>query len=257
LVRTTDNFGLLGEAPSHPKLLDWLAGRFIADGWSVKLLHRLIVMSSTYQQTSAAAPMTADQDPENRLFGRAEVRRLEAEAIRDALLAASGQLDSTMGGSLLKLKNRAYFFDHTSKDLTTYDSHRRSLYLPVVRNNVFDMLQLMDFPDPAVSNGNRATTVVASQALLMLNSDFVMQAAADFADRLIANSSDDDQRLSQLYTIAFGRAPTSDERLADHAFLAKVAQTQPTKTDADKRQRHAWATLCHVALAANEFLYVK
>jgi hypothetical protein len=273
LVRTTDNFGLLGDSPSHRKLLDWLARRFIADNWSVKSLHRLILLSSTYQQASGAGfqpavarlkagwKPTPRHDPDNRLFGRADVRRLEAEAVRDALLAASGQLDTAMGGSLLKLKNRVYFFDHTSKDLTTYDSRRRSIYLPVVRNNVFDVLQLLDFPDPAVSTGNRATTVVASQALLMLNSDLVMQAASDLADRLLADSGNDnpanvDQRLSRLYVIAFGREPTSDERQSDQAFLVKVAQAQTDKTNADNR-RQAWATLCHVVLAANEFIYVR
>ena len=257
LVRTTNNFGLLGEAPSHPELLDWMARRFIADGWSIKSLHRLILNSSTYQQASTPATETVSRDPENRLFSRAEVRRLEAEAVRDALLATSGQLDTMMGGSLLKLKNRAYFFNHTSKDLTTYDSRRRSIYLPVVRNNVFDMFQLLDFPDPAVSTGNRATTVVASQALLMLNSDFVMQAAADFAERLLTDSTDDDQRLSRLYVIAFGREPTSNEREADRAFLAEVAQVQSTETNAEKRRRQAWTTLFHVVLAANEFSYVR
>ena len=260
LVRTTDNFGLLGEPPSHPELLDWLARRFIADGWSVKSLHRLILNSRTYQQASSdqasnVAPRSAKDD--DRLFSRAAVRRLEAEAVRDALLATSGQLEVTMGGSLLKLKNRAYFFDHTSKDLTTYDSRRRSLYLPVVRNNVFDLFQLLDFPDPAVSTGNRATTVVASQALLMLNSDFVMQAAANFADRLLADSSNDDQRLTQLYVIAFGREPTVDERQADRAFLAEAARAKATHSDPDQRRRQAWTTLCHVALAANEFIYLK
>ena len=257
LTRTTDNFGLLGEAPSHPQLLDWLSRRFIADDWSAKSLHRLILMSGTYQQASSHSGETLSRDPENRLFSRADVRRLEAEAVRDALLATSGQLDATMRGSLLKLKNRAYFFDHTSKDLTTYDSRRRSLYLPIVRNNVFTLFQLLDFPDPAVSTGNRATTVVASQALLMLNSDFAMQAAADLADRLIADSTDDDQRLSRLYVIAFGRQPTTDERQADRAFLAAVSQAQSTEADATERQRQAWVTLCHVALAANEFIYVK
>lgn len=257
LVRTTDNFGLLGETPSHPELLDWLARQFIADGWSVKSLHRRIVTSSTYQQTSTPNAEALVKDPENRLLSRAEVRRLEAESTRDALLATSGQLDETMGGSLLQLKNRDYFFDHTSKDLTTYDSRRRSLYLPVVRNNVFDLFQLLDFPDPAVSTGNRATTVVAAQALLMLNSDFVMQAATDFADRLLAATADEDQRLSQMYAIAFSREPTTDEREADRAFLAKVTQVQSTESDINKRRRQAWVTLCHVALAANEFLYVR
>ncbi len=185
------------------------------------------------------------------------MRRLEAEDVRDSLLAASGRLDETMGGSLLKLRNREYFFDHTSKDATTYDSRRRSLYLPIVRNNVFEMFQLLDFSDPAVSSSNRATTVVPPQALMMLNSEFVMQAAADFADRLQTEAADDDQRLSRLYVIAFGREPTADERTADRAFLAAVAQAPSAETDANKRQRQAWATLCQVAFAANEFIYVK
>ena len=275
LVRSTDNFGLLGEVPSHPELLDWMARRFISDGWSIKSLHRLMLNSSTYQLASKPAPRTlavavpsarglgvrrsANIDPENQLFGRADVRRLEAEAVRDALLATSGQLNTAMRGSLLKLKNRAYFFDHTSIDRTSYDSRRRSLYLPVVRNNVFDVFQLLDFPDPAVSTGDRATTVVASQALLMLNSDLVMQAGAKFAERLLADSADDDQRLSQLYLIAYGRVPTDDERRAERDFLTKVsrAQTSHGKANADAQRRKAWATLCHVALAANEFIYVR
>ncbi len=250
IVRTTDNFGLLGEAPSHPELLDWLARRFIADGWSMKSLHRLILNSSTYQQSASVGDSA---DHENRLFSRADVRRLEAEAVRDSLLAVGGQLDVTLGGSLLKLKNRDYFFDHTSKDLTTYDSRRRSLYLPVVRNNVFDVFQLLDFPDPAVSSGHRASTVVAPQALLMLNSDLVMQAAANFADRLLADSIDEDQRLSRLYIMAYCREPSAKERQADRAFLAEVAQSLA----GDNRQHQAWSTLCHVVLAANEFVYVK
>src|SRR5207253_10760707 len=118
------------------------------------------------------------RDPENRLFGRANVRRLDAEEVRDALLALGGQLDPALGGSLLKVKNRGYFFDHTSKDLTDYNSRRRSLYLPVVRNNVYDVFALLDYPDAAIPSGDRATTTVPTQALLMLNSDLVMQSAA-------------------------------------------------------------------------------
>ena len=257
LVRTTDNFGLLGEPPSHPGLLDWLAHRFIADGWSVKSLHRMIVLSSTYQQGATASVETLGRDPDNRFYSRADVRRLEAETVRDALLAASGNLDLTMRGSLLKLKNRAYFFDHTSKDLTTYESRRRSLYLPVVRNNVFDLFQLLDFPDPAVSTGDRATTVVASQALLMLNSEFVMQAAVGLADRLLAEPGNETQRLSQLYEIAFGREPAVEEQQADRAFLVALAGARSGKFAGEKLRREAWVTLCHVVLAANEFIYLR
>ncbi len=257
LVRTTDNFGLLGEAPTHPELLDWLARRFIADSWSMKSLHRVILHSSTYQQASTTSVDTLARDPDNRLFSRADVRRLEAEAIRDALLAVSGQLDLTMGGSLLTVKNRAYFFDHTSKDLTTYDSRRRSLYLPIVRNNVFDVFQLLDFPDPAVSSGNRATTIVAPQALMMLNSDLVMQAASTFADQLLAEITDDQQRLSRLYVTAFGREPTESEVRHDQAFLTAVQQAQNNQDDTTNRRQNAWAALCHVILSANEFIYLK
>lgn len=257
LVRSTDNFGLLGETPSHPELLDWLARRFIADGWSIKSLHRLILLSSTWQQSSSANEKSRALDPENSLYSRADIRRLEAEAVRDALLVAGGQLNTTMGGTLLKLKNRAYFFDHTSIDKTSYDSRRRSLYLPIVRNNVYEVFQLLDFPDPAVSTGDRATTVVASQALLMLNSDFVMQAAGKLADRLLAGSAEDDQRLTKLYVIAFGREPTTDERKADREFLAGLIQRRLEETGDDDRRREAWSSLCHVALAASEFMYVK
>ena len=206
LVRTTDNFGLLGESPSHPELLDWLAHRLSDREWSIKSLHRLILSSSTYQQSSSARRETLGKDPENRLLGRANVRRLDAEEVRDALLAVSGQLDRTIGGSLLKVKNRGYFFDHTSKDLTDYTSHRRSLYLPVVRNNVYDVLQLLDFPDPAVSSGDRIATTVAPQALLMLNSDLVMQSATDYATQVLSQEGTDDERLARIYATALRSA---------------------------------------------------
>lgn len=258
LVRTTDNFGLLGETSSHPELLDWLARKFVEDGWSLKSLHRLILNSSTYRQTSAAPAEALARDPENRLFSRAGVRRLEAEEVRDALLAVSGQLDPTLGGSLLKVKNRAFLFDHTSIDLSDYTSRRRSLYLPVIRNNVYDLFQLLDFPDPAVPSGDRAATTVALQALLMLNSDFVMGSAAELASALLADPGNDDQRMVRLYATAYGREPTAEEKQANQVFLAEsdraAASAEP---DAAKRHRQAWNMLCHVVVAANEFIYVK
>jgi mono/diheme cytochrome c family protein len=271
IVPSTDNFGLLGEPPSHPELLDWLAVRFIDGGWSLKSLQRLIVTSSTYQQQSGAVPSEAHGlhpvgveghaspgDPENRLFGRAFVRRLEAEAVRDALLAAAGQLDDTLGGSLLKVKNRGYFFDHTSKDLTDYNSPRRSLYLPVVRNNLYDVFQLLDAPDATIPTGDRATTTVAPQALLMLNSDFVMHCAGKFAERLLSESRDDVARVRWMYLIAYGREATDAEVAENVAFLAELERgLSATQHDVQERHRQAWGVLCQVVLAANEFVYVE
>jgi hypothetical protein len=255
LVRTPDNFGLLGEKPTHPELLDWLARRFVADGWSIKSLHRMILSSATYQQGSGFG-VQGSVDPENRLFGRANVRRLEAEAVRDALLAVSGQLDAQMGGSLLTVKNRGYFFDHTSKDMTDYSSRRRSLYLPVVRNNVYVVFQLLDFPDPAIPSGDRSTTTIAPQALLMLNSDLMIDAAANLADRVLANADKNEVRFRNLYEIAYGRPAMTAEIVAGTEFVA-AAEKSITATEPSQRQREVWSALCQTILAANEFVYVK
>jgi hypothetical protein len=257
IVRTTDNFGLLGESPSHPELLDWLATRFVTGGWSLKSLHRLILGSSTYQQCSSPSDEALAADPENRLFARANVKRLEAEAVRDALLAVCGTLDLQMGGSLLEVKNRGYFFDHTSKDMTKYSSLRRSLYLPVVRNNVYDLFQLLDFPDPAIPTGDRTATTIAPQALLALNSELVMQCAADLAGRVLADSGSDGDRHNRLIQIAYGRPATAEEIAANVAFLAKAEQSlASSEPSAENRRRQAWNILAQVVLAANEFIYV-
>jgi len=274
IVSSTDNFGLLSEPPSHPELLDWLALQFIESDWSLKSLHRLIVTSSTYQQASrehkrpvSSPPLprgggeaggVLSSDPENRLLHHFPVRRLEAEEIRDALLAVSGQLDDTFGGSLLKVKNRGYFFDHTSKDLTDYNSLRRSLYLPVVRNNLYDVFQLLDAPDATIPTSDRPTTTVAPQALLMLNSDFVMQCAGKFAERLVNEPVDDATRMRRMYLVAYGRDTTEVEIAENAKFLAELDRALSEKLiDAADRKRVAWGVLCQVVLAGNEFVYVE
>ena len=258
LVRTPDNFGMLGELPTHPELLDWLTHRFLEGGASLKNLHRLIMLSSTYQQNSQPTEATATADPENRLWGRFEVRRLEAEAVRDALLAVGGKLDRTMGGSLLTVKNRAYFFDHTSKDLTTYDTNRRSIYLPIVRNNIYDVFQLLDYPDAAVTTGDRATTTVAPQALLMLNSDLIGRASTQLAQRVLGERSDDAQRIDRLYVLAYGRLASDEETAAAQRFLKSATDLlSVTEPDAEKRSRLAWEAYCQTLLAANEFIYTR
>jgi hypothetical protein len=259
IVRSVDNFGRLSERPTHPHLLDWLARRFVAGGWSVKALHRLILLSATYRMSAGHDPRAAEIDPDNRLWWRTNRRRLEAEAIRDALLAIAGTLDRTAGGPALKhVPNRGYLFDHTSKDQTTYDSRRRSLYLPVIRNHLYDVFQLFDATDAAVSSGDRATTTVATQALFMLNSDLMIEASERLATRLLARADlDDAGRVRLLYRTAYGRPPTPRE--ADRAigaiagFAAALRDTEP---DAARRQARAWALFVHAVLAANEFVNV-
>ncbi len=225
LVRTPDNFGRLGEKPTHPKLLDWLASYFVEHDWSIKKLHRLILSSNTYRQ---------DTGP----------RRLEAEAIRDAMLLISGRLDPTRGGSLLHVKNREFLFNHTSKDLTKYDSRRRTIYLPVIRNHLFDMLSLFDCTDATVLSGHRATTTVAPQALFLMNSQFVTQVAESLANDLMAREVSESERVRELYLRAYSREPSSSETARALSFVSEMGVK-------------GWAALCQVVLASNEFVYVR
>lgn len=255
IVPTPDNFGRLGEAPVNQPLLDWLACRFVENKWSLKAMHRMILLSSTYQMSSDGGPKAARIDPENRWHGRANLKRLEAEAIRDNLLAVSGLLDRTMGGSMLHVKNREFLFDHTSKDGTKYDSRRRSLYLPVIRNNVYDVFQLFDFPDPAVSNGDRATTTVAPQALFLMNSDWVGQLCDNLAAELLKEDGDDAARVRQLYLRAYSRAPNEKEITRALGLVRGVEAA--LSGESGKRHHLAWACLCQTVLSANEFVYVK
>jgi cytochrome c553 len=259
LVRSVDNFGLIGEKPTHPDLLDWLAAEFVTDGWSVKKLHRRIMLSATYRMSSGHDAKAATADPDNRLLWRANVRRLEAEPIRDSLLVVGGLLDRTPGGpALTHVKNRGYLFDHTSKDLTSYASDRRSVYLPVIRNNLYDVFQLFDAPDPAVPTGDRATTTVPTQALFFLNSELAARAADALADRLLARSDlDDAARVRLLFEFAYGRPPTAKEVGRVLAGVAAFGPDFAAEPDATKRRRKAWAAVCQAALAANEFIHVQ
>jgi mono/diheme cytochrome c family protein len=258
IVGTPDNFGALGERPTHPELLDWLARRFVESGWSIKAMHRLIMLSATYQMSSRHDEAAARVDPENLLHWRASIRRLEVESLRDAVLAVSGALDPEMGGSLVHVKNREFFFDHTSKDTTKYDSPRRSIYLPVVRNHMYDVFDLFDYTDATVPSGDRATSTVAPQALFALNSEVMSAAGGRLAESLLAKRDlDDAGRVQRLYAKAYGRPAATTEVRRAAEFIDRVEQILATRvSDAARRQR-AWALLCQSVLAASEFGYVR
>ena len=254
IVASTDNFGILGAKPSHPELLDWLARTFIESGWSVKDMHRLIMKSETYRQARSggfSGPEKSDPrivDPENRLLWRANIQRLEAEQIRDAMLFTSGWLSPEIGGKTIPLKNREFVFNHTSKDATTYESPRRALYLPIIRNHLYDMLEQFDYPDPTMPTGSRNSTVIAPQALIMMNAPVVMQSADKLASRL-APLSDDTQRVQQAYALLYGRPPTAQENADALALLREFSATE--KPD------RALSLLCQTLYAANEFIYLR
>ncbi|HVJ83830.1 MAG TPA: DUF1553 domain-containing protein, partial [Planctomycetia bacterium] len=212
---------------------------------------RRILLSSAYQMGGGNAAAEG-RDPENRLWSRFPRRRLEAEEIRDALLAVSGSLDRTMGGSMLHVANREFFFDHTSKDGTKYATARRSLYLPRVRNHLADVFQIFDAPDSATVHGDRASTIVPLQSLYLMNSETALKAADDLAAKAIRSAPDDERRLDFVFRRALGRPASSAERVQTLTWLAKVKAAQP----AGDSQRLAWACAAQVLFAGNEFLYL-
>lgn len=251
LVATTDNFGKLGDRPSHPGLLDWLAVKFMDDGWSLKRLHKRMLLSSTYQMSTEFDERSATVDPENRLWWRFPRRRLEAEAIRDSLLFVSGNLDRTMGGSLMPLKDRTYVTGTASKT-QEYDNPRRTVYQPVYRSAVYDVLTAFDFPDPATPNGDRKNSTVAPQALLMMNSPLVTAAARRIAARLLVELDSDEERIRELYRVSVSREPTSRELSAIRLHLGR------DQADAGHDQlEQSWMGICRVVLSSNEFLFLE
>ncbi len=259
LVATTDNFGLLGSPPSHPQLLDWLAVRFVEDGWSIKEMHRTIMLSATYQMSAALDRKAIEQDPENILLWRSNRGRLEAEAIRDSLLAVSGQLDEQMGGSLLGFKNHTYVTSTASKDSVNYATPRRSVYLPVVRSALYDFLHVFDFAEPSVPSGDRASTTIAPQALFMLNSDLMIEASRHLAMRLLNEVKDSPTgRIKRMYELTYGRPPTTEESLHALEFIIQYTEALSAEGTNDAYPtEQAWAGLCRAILASNEFVFVE
>jgi len=259
LVHTPDNFGIIGDVPENQPLLDWLARRFVESGWSIKAMHRRILLSQTFQMSDRYDAHAARIDPEHRLHWRWSVRRLEAEVIRDALLAVSDRLDSTMGGSLMQTENRKHVFHFNKTDQTRYDFPRRSVYLPVIRNKLYDVFSLFDYADASMINGDRPTTTIAPQALFLMNSDFVYQATEQMAGDLLAQRfSKSDDRIQKLYLRAYGRPTTDSEGERASSFL-KQAEHDLTASGATSHSARlgAWQLFCQVIVASDEFIYLR
>jgi len=240
IVRTPGNFGKLGEPPSHPELLDYLAGLLIRSGWSIKALHRTIVLSAAYQQSSVPDPETLRSDPDNRWLGRMNRRRLEAEELRDSLLATAGRLHLTMGG-------------WATRD---FQQPRRSLYLMTIRSDRSSFRELFDAADPTAITDKRVVSTVAPQALFLLNHPFVVEQAAALVKRLAREAGNDStERLTRLYLLLFGRSPHSHEISVAMTFLNHASQgIEPAQGEADTEA--AWLQYCQALLCANEFVYV-
>jgi len=259
IVSTVNNFGLNGARPTHPLLLDFLAARFVLDGWSVKSMIRHIMVSRVYRLSSQAPSGRVAGDPGNALLGSMNQRRLEGEAIRDAMLAVSGQLslERRIGSPVEKLGEGLIGRNLKVEDLGG-DDRLRSVYLPIVRGAVPEMLALFDFPEPSIVGGVRNVTTVPTQALFMMNSGRVLQLASHFAERLIRNESDDAERIELAYQFAFSRSATKEEAERALAFVDDTRRTlrEVEKMDAKRSEKIAWAGICQALFASSEFRYI-
>ncbi len=252
LVPTPDNFGAAGGAPSHPELLDTLAVEFMADGWSTKRLIRRIVLSRAYGLSSAYDPRNFETDPDNTLVWRMSRRRLEGEAVRDALLFVSGRLttEPPVGSMVARTgEGLAMFLRMTGLDAS--DTHR-SVYLPVVRDQVLESLALFDFADPSLVTGQRAATTGPAQALYFMNGPFVIRQAEALAERVCSAVEPEARRVDMAYRLAFARAPTETERDRAVAFLRDFAG----RAGGTNPMRAAWSALCQAMFASAEFRYL-
>lgn len=238
LVSTPSDFGVRSDPPTHPELLDWLASTFMDDGWSLKKLHRRILLSSVYQQVTAVRPECAAVDPENRLLWRMNRRRLDFESMRDSYLAVSDSLDPTLGGRPIDIWAAPF-------------SGRRSVYAYLDRQDLPGVFRVFDFANPDVSNDQRPRTTVPQQALFAMNSPFVLDQVRRLIGRPeIAGEADEAKRLQSLYRLVLGRSATNDELELARRFV----DAPPASAETSKLTQ--WELLAQVLLSTNEFMFV-
>jgi Protein of unknown function (DUF1553) len=251
LVRTPGNFGLLGERPTHPELLDFLASRFVESRWSLKTMHREIMLSAVYQLSSVASDRQKAVDGDNRLLARAHRRRLDAEALRDTLLFVAGRLDQTVGGPPVWLTENYATQKGPDGDADKYSQpaewitglrSRRTLYGYVARRRPDQTMALFDFPSPSSTADRRFATSTPLQRLFFLNSDFIARQAESLTE-IVSREPGEEARIRRLYKILFGRDPLPKELALGREFLREKA--------------NSWPEYAQALLASNEFLYVK
>lgn len=266
LVRTVNNFGVQGETPTNPELFEWLTAEFVRGDWKLKPLHRLIMTSSAYMQETTFAAEKAALDPDDRLLWRRRPLRIEAEILRDSILATSGQLNGRLFGPAFKAPIESEAIqarnvkDPYPKDVKdTPETHRRSIYMFHKRVVQHPMMQVFDGPDASVSCGRRINTTVAPQALALLNDRFVRARAADFATRLAAEAGSDIQAcVERAYQLALGRHPTPPELAASAQFIEaqNARRRERDKLASAAASREAVTDYCQALFNLNEFLYV-
>jgi hypothetical protein len=257
LVPTPSNFGLSGRPPTHPELFDWLAARFVESGWSVKAVHRLIVLSHTYQMSSRYEADDAARDPANDWYGHFDRRRLDAEALRDALLAVAGTLDRRRPGPHPFPPIAAWRWTQHNPFRAVYPTRCRTVYLMTQRLQRHPFLALFDGPDPNVTTDRRTNSTVPLQALYLMNNPFVSEQAGAFARRLLGSAPDLAARVTRGWELAWGRPPAAEEVEASRRYLERYTQELAgLGVPAADRELDAWTSLARVLLSANEFVYL-
>jgi hypothetical protein len=257
IVATPSNFGARGETPTHPELLDWLAAKLVSSGWSIKRLHREILLSETYQLSSATDSSSAARDPEDLWLWRFPPRRLPAESIRDAMLAVSGMLDRRQRIAHPFPAIESWNWTQHTPFKAVYPTRSRSVYLMTQRLVKHPYLAIFDGPDTNASTDVRARSTVPLQALYLRNNPFVHELSASFADRLIASGGSDKEKIERAHELAWGRAARAEEIERAIRYLSDCKKALAGSQLAElKREQLAWSSLAKVMLTSNEFLYI-
>ncbi len=259
IVRSVDNFGKTGDLPTHPELLDFLAQEFIDSGWSVKALHRLMVLSSTYAMSSQGDPAAMKEDPQNKLLHHIAVKRLEAEAIRDSILAVSGTLNRTLFGPSVPPHISAYQDGRGKPESGPLDGNgRRSIYIQVRRNFLTPLFMAFDYPLPTSAIGRRSVSTVPSQALMMMNNEFVARQAEAWASRLRTVPGDSGARIHRMFLESFGRPALEGEAREVLGFIeSQKVRYLEAGSASEQLEQQVWADVAHVLFNSAEFIYLR